>query len=40
MSKTTKSFSSSIMEGLEEDPTRDVTKVDLKLSVLKPLHAS
>ena len=37
-----KYFSSSIMEGLKEDPTCDVTtiKVDLRLSVLKPLHAN
>ena len=29
------------MEALKEDPTRDVTtiKVELQLSVLKPLHA-
>ena len=38
--KTIKVFSSSIMEGLEEDLTCNVTKVDLRLSVLKPLHAS
>ena len=37
-----KYFSSSIMEALKEDPTRYVTtiKVDLRLSVLKPLHAN
>ena len=35
-----KYFISSIMEALKEDPTRDVTtiKVNLRLSVLKPLH--
>ena len=37
-----KYFSSSIMEALKEDSTRDVTtiKVDLQLSVLKSLHAN
>ena len=37
-----KYLSSSIMEALQEDPTGDVTtiKVDLRLSVLKPLHAN
>ena len=37
-----KYFSSSIMKVLKEDPTRDVTtiKVDLRLSVLKALHAN
>ena len=37
-----KYFRSSIVEALKEDPTRDVTtiKVDLRLSVSKPLHAN
>ena len=37
-----KYFRSSIMEALKEDPTREVTaiKVDLRLSVLKLLHAN
>ena len=37
-----KYFSSSIMEALKEDPTRDVTtkKGDLRLSFLKPLHVN
>ena len=37
-----KYFSSLIMEALKEDPARDVTtrKVDLRLSVLKPLHGN
>ena len=35
-----KYFSFSIMEALKEDPACDVTKVDLGLSVLKPLHAN
>ena len=37
-----KYFSSSIMEALKKDPTHNVTaiKVDLRLSVLKPLLAN
>ena len=37
-----KYFSSSIMEALKQNPTRDVTtiKVDLRLSVLKLLYAN
>ena len=35
-----KYFSFSIMDALKEDPACDVTKVDLGLSVLKPLHAN
>ena len=37
-----KYFSSSIMEARKKNPTRDVTiiKVDLRLSVLRPLHAN